>query len=245
MNNSFISDIDLKLLKEKYQGESLDIAINKIKNGYPVQYLIGNVNFYGNKITVNENVLIPRFETEFLVDLISNILDKSKDYKILDIGTGSGCISISLGKIFISSNITGIDISQKAIDVANDNKIINAVNNVDFIHKDLFQMDNFNGYDVIVSNPPYVSKNEPVGEETKYEPQNAIFADNDGLVFYENIIKKVSLSKKIKHIFFEIGMTQSSPIIEFKNKYLDNYEINIYKDLSGKDRYVHIYLNNI
>lgn len=241
LNN--LSNIDLELLKEKYQGESLDIALNKVKNGYPVQYLIGNVNFCGNTIEVDESVLIPRFETEFLIDLISRLIPKDYTKRILDIGTGSGCIAISIGKIYKESTVTGIDVSKYAIDIASKNRKINNVDNVDFINKDLFEVDNFEDYEIIISNPPYVAYDEAVGTETKYEPQNAIFADNNGLVFYEEIIKKVSISKNVKHIFFEIGMKQASSIKDYAIKYIPNYTVETYKDLANKDRYMHIYLN--
>lgn len=241
MNN--LSNIDLELLKEKYQGESLDIALNKVKNGYPVQYLIGNVNFCGNTIEVDESVLIPRYETEFLIDLISRLIPKDYNKRILDIGTGSGCIAISIGKIYKESTVTGIDVSKYAIDIASKNRKTNNVDNVDFINKDLFEVDNFEDYEIIISNPPYVAYDEAVGTETKYEPQNAIFADNNGLVFYEEIIKKVSISKNVKHIFFEIGMKQASSIKDYAIKYIPNYTVETYKDLANKDRYMHIYLN--
>ena len=239
MNN--ISKVDLELLEKKYQGESLDIALNKIKEGYPVQYLIGNVNFCGNIINVNENVLIPRYETEFLVELVLKSIPENFKGNILDIGTGSGCISISIAKKLKNAKVVGIDISKKALEVATSNKEINSSNNVEFKNIDLFNMHNFNNFEIIISNPPYVSYNEEVGKETKFEPQNAIFAENNGLVFYEEIIKKASLSNNIKHIFFEIGMNQAKDINAIKDKYLPNYKIEIYKDLAGKDRYIHIF----
>jgi release factor glutamine methyltransferase len=231
----------LELLKGKYQGESLDIALNKINEGYPVQYLIGNVNFCGNIIEVNENVLIPRYETEFLVDLILKTLDSNYGGNIVDIGTGSGCISITLAKKLHNCHITGIDISSSALEVANNNRKLNNVSNVTFTNKDLFNLENFKGYEIIVSNPPYVSKDETVGVETKYEPQNAIFADNNGLIFYEDIIRKVSISSNVNHIFFEIGMNQAKAITELKEKYLPSYKIEVFKDLANKDRYIHIF----
>ena len=239
MNN--ISKVDLELLEKKYQGESLDIALNKIKEGYPVQYLIGNVNFCGNIINVNENVLIPRYETEFLVELVLKSIPENFKGNILDIGTGSGCISISIAKKLKNAKVVGIDISKKALEVATSNKEINSSNNVEFKNIDLFNMHNFNNFEIIISNPPYVSYNEEVGKETKFEPQNAIFAENNGLVFYEEIIKKASLSNNIKHIFFEIGMNQAKDINAIKDKYLPNYKIEIHKDLAGKDRYIHIF----
>ena len=235
LNNINLGEADYNELKKKYQGENLDIVLNKIKEGYPVQYLIGNVNFYGNIIKVSESVLIPRYETEFLVDLIKKSINNNESLKILDIGTGSGCISISLAKIFINSQITG--------SVANENKGLNKVSNVEFVNKDLFTIDNFEDFDIIVSNPPYVSLTEDVGIETKYEPQNAIFADNNGLIFYEDIIKKVSISRRVKHIFFEIGMNQKEEIENLCNIYLKDYNVSSYKDLAGKNRYIHIILN--
>ena len=104
-------------------------------------------------------------------------------------------------------------------------------------------MQDFNEYDIIISNPPYISYDEEVGIETKYEPQNALFADEDGLKFYIDIIKKASLSKKITDIFFEIGMNQAKDIKKLKEEYLREYQIDVYQDLANKDRYIHIYLN--
>lgn len=238
MNN--ICDADLKALKEKYSDEELESLKSSIEQGYPVQYLIGNVCFYGNEIIVNEDVLIPRYETEFLVDLIKNKLDTSKCYKMIDIGTGSGCISISLAKLFKSSIITGIDISKKALSIAELNKKENNVNNLELINISIEEVDDFTDYDIVISNPPYVSENEVVGTETKYEPQNAIFAPNNGLYFYEEILKKVSISNKNLEIFFEIGMNQAEEIRNISEKYLKNFKFEVYKDLAGKDRYIHI-----
>lgn len=242
--NNNVSQADLNEVKKQYQGEDLDIVLNKIASGYPVQYVLGNVNFCGNNIKVNENVLIPRFETEFLVDLIKRTIPNDATLKMIDLGTGSGCIAISLAKIFPNSKINGIDISDKAIDVAEYNKELNKVTNVTFNTSDMKLIENYNGFNIIISNPPYVSKEEVTGPETKYEPQNAIFASNNGLYYYEDILKKVSLStNKPDHIFFEIGMNQSNPISKISNKYLPNYTCDTYKDLAGKDRYIHIYLN--
>lgn len=244
LNNLNICTADLKELGKKYQGENLDIALKKIKDGYPVQYLIGNVNFYGNKIIVNENVLVPRYETEFLIDIIKNKINNNEKYYIIDIGTGSGCISISLAKIFKNSYVTGIDISKNAIKVANENKILNETHNVSFVNKSIEEIENFNEYDILVSNPPYVSEKEHVGIETKYEPQNAIFGAENGLYFYRIIIEKIKDTiNKPKYIFFEIGMNQKEEISKIINKNLDNYSFEFIKDLAHKDRYVFIYLN--
>lgn len=231
-------------LKKQYQGKELDIVLNKIENGYPVQYVLGNVNFYGNFIEVNEDVLIPRYETEFLVDLISKKIKSNFTGNIIDLGTGSGCIAISLAKIFPNSNVVGIDVSSKAVKLAKKNQTKNKVTNVTFKVNDIIEMQNYDSFNIIVSNPPYVSTDETTGEETRYEPQNAIFAKNDGLYYYEEIIKRVSLSSsKPEHLFFEIGMNQAESIKKYSLDLLPNYTCDVFKDLSGKDRYIHLYLN--
>ncbi|MBR1413676.1 MAG: peptide chain release factor N(5)-glutamine methyltransferase [Bacilli bacterium] len=233
---------DLELLKEKYP-DNLDEVLKQIDNGYPIQYLIGNVEFLDSNILVNENVLIPRYETEYLVDKTINYLKGKENLKILDIGTGSGCIAISLKKV-INCNVTAIDISPKALEVAKDNAKRNNVE-IKFIEKDILNNDIEGIYDVIISNPPYVAYNEEVDIKTKYEPQNAIFSDNNGLIFYENILKKsVNHINKNGLIAFEIGMTQGRDIKSLALKYYKNAKVTIEKDLTNRDRYIFIFLNN-
>ena len=239
---------DLDYLKKYIKEYNLDdIFYNKclkeLSKGRPIQYIIGEVNFYGYNFKVNENVLIPRFETEFLVDIILKKLPLNFSGSILDVGTGSGCIAISVAKKLINSKVIGIDISHEAINIANKNKDINNVSNVDFKVEDIFNVENFNNIDVIISNPPYVSFDEEVGMETKYEPQNAIFADDNGLAFYKEIINKLKNNNSVKHVFFEIGMYQAQAIKNYCEEHLSNFEINIYKDLANKYRYIYIHLN--
>lgn len=239
MKPDFITEIDWKLLQEKYP-ENINEIVKKLENHYPVQYLIGNVEFLNTTIKVDERVLIPRFETELLVD---KTIKKVKDLhlnnpKILDLGTGSGCISIALKKN-IPCSVTGIDISSKAIELAKENAKENHVE-IDFKIENMINTD-FEGYDVIISNPPYVKETEPVGEETKFEPQNALFAKKDGLYFYEEILKKISqLSTKPKLVAFEIGCTEGKDIENFALKYLSTPKINIDKDLTDRERYLFI-----
>ncbi len=231
-----ITDVDWQLLTEKYPNNLNEIT-NKIQNGYPIQYAIGYVDFLNAKINVNNNVLIPRFETEFLVDRTLKIMKEQsfENPKVLDIGTGSGCIAIAIKKNF-SCQMTGIDISEKAISLAKENSLKNNVD-ITFKIKDI-KDENLACYDVIISNPPYVSEKEPVGKETKYEPQNAIFASNDGLYFYELILKKIgALSIKPKLVSFEIGMTQGKDLIELSKKYVPQMKWKIEKDLANKNRY--------
>lgn len=232
----FLNTSDKLLLQQKYS--NLDEVIDKLNQNYPVQYLIGNVDFYDCDILVNENVLIPRFETELLVEKLINRLKKIKkeDLKLIDLGTGSGCIAIALKKN-LEIDITAIDISNQALDVAKSNAIRNKVS-INFQIDNITEC-NLNDYDIIVSNPPYVSKKEPVGEETKYEPQNAIFAPKNGLYFYEEILKNINkLSKKPILIAFEIGMNQGSEIQRLQEELLPEYTFNLEKDYSGKDRFI-------
>ena len=212
----------------------------KLLNKYPIQYLIGYVNFYGYKINVNENVLIPRYETEYLVEIAKRkIVDKykNKDVKILDLCTGSGCIAIALSKE-LNNKIFASDISKKAIELAKKNSIENNAQ-IELIESDLFNniKDKF---DIIISNPPYISYDEEIMESVKlYEPNLALYADNDGLLFYEKILKDINnyLNENFL-IIFEIGYKQANRIKKIVNKYLTNVNISVLKDLSGKDRYI-------
>ena len=186
---------------EKYLPENkLKEGIERLQNGEPVQYIVGNVNFYGNEIKVNKNVLIPRFETEELVEYTISYIKKmfKEKINIIDLGTGSGCIAITLKKK-INSNVSAIDISKEALEVAKENAKKNKVE-IDFIQNDM--LDNIsNKFDVIISNPPYISKNEEIQDIVrKNEPSLALYADNEGLYYYEKIIKqsKKNLKEKLQ-----------------------------------------------
>ena len=239
MKPEYITNTDWKLLKEKYR-DNLEEVLDKLEAHYPVQYLIGNVEFLNTIIHVDERVLIPRFETELLVEKTIQKLKKMKleNPNILELGTGSGCISIALKKN-IDCKVSAVDISEDAIQVARENATLNKVS-IDFKVQDMLNI-NYEGYDLIISNPPYVSETEPIGKETQYEPQNALFAKEKGLFFYQEIIKKISkLSTKPKLIAFEIGMTQGNELLEFSKKHLSTMTSSIKKDLTGRDRYLFI-----
>lgn len=215
--------------------------IEKLKNNYPIQYLIGYVNFYGYKINVNEKVLIPRYETEFLVEKTIKLIKKyfSKNIKILDIGTGSGAISIALSKE-LNTAIDAVDISKDAIKVAKKNVKENNAK-VNIIESNIFSNIK-DKYDVIISNPPYISKSEKIMDSVyKYEPHLALFADNNGLYFYEEILKEAKKYLNDKFIIaFEIGYTQGNEIINIAMKYYNDKKIILDNDLSGKNRYIFI-----
>ncbi len=227
---------ELKLVSKNYESD-----YKKLLNGYPIQYLIGYVNFYGYKINVNENVLIPRYETELLVDKTINYIKKSFNNKvnILDIGTGSGCISVVLNKE-VNSNVTACDISNKTLDVAKNNAKMNGCN-IKFIKSDIFK--NINSkYDVIISNPPYIDSSEKVMEIVdKHEPHEALYAKNNGLYFYEEILKNAKNYLNNKFIIaFEIGWWQANLIKSIAESYFKNSKVLIEKDYSEKDRYIFI-----
>ena len=227
--------IDLEYLKKYYKG-NIEDAIKRYENGEPVQYIVGDVDFYGNIIKVDKRVLIPRFETEGLVEIALNYLTNT-NIDVVDLGTGSGCIPITLKKKLSNINIDAVDISRDALDVAIENAKLNNVD-INFIEGDMLKPLN-KKYDCIISNPPYIAYDEDVMEIVKNnEPNNALYADNDGLYFYEEILKNCKNYLKEKYyIFFEIGYSQGERIKEIALKYL-NCNVEIKKDLQGFDRYV-------
>ena len=232
---------DIEYLKKYYEG-NIDDALNRLSNGEPVQYIVGNVDFYGNKLYVNKNVLIPRFETEELVDNTIKLVEKKFNGKvnILDIGTGSGAIAISLKKN-LDSNVVATDISKEALEVAKNNAKYNDVD-ISFINTNLF--DNINDkFDVVISNPPYIAYDEEIEDIIKNnEPNLALYADNDGLYYYEEILKNIKKILNNKYLIcFEIGMNQGEKLKELANKYLSNYNIEVKKDMQNRDRMVFIY----
>jgi len=219
-------------------------AIRKRGLRIPLQYIVGNVEFYGLKLIVNENVLIPRPETELLVEKIINDSDKSNNLKILDIGVGSGNISLSISKNLPNSKVVAIDISKSALDVANQNAEVNSLQDriefrlFDFMNDDLNSLGKF---DLIVSNPPYVSENdyESLEPELKnHEPKIALTDNSNGISFYKHIVEASNqLLKKPGKIYFELGIDQSAQVQEyFKQNNFTN--IKIIKDYSGIERII-------
>lgn len=235
---------DINYLEKYLPKNKLKEGIERLQNGEPVQYIVGNVNFYGNEIKVNKNVLIPRFETEELVEYTISYIKKmfKEKINIIDLGTGSGCIAITLKKK-INSNVSAIDISKEALEVARENAKKNKVE-INFIQNDM--LDNIsNKFDVIISNPPYISKNEEIQDIVrKNEPSLALYADNEGLYYYEKIIKQSKKNLKEKFIIaFEIGYMQGDKIKKLAEQNYPKAEVVLKKDLQGKDRFIFI-INN-
>lgn len=228
---------------EKYGNPSKE-NIDRLNNGEPVQYIVGNVSFYGNIIDVDKRVLIPRFETEELVENTVKYIKKYNYKSIVDIGTGSGCIAITLKKFFPEILVDAVDISKDALEVANKNAYKNNVN-INFYEGNLLEPLN-KKYDVIISNPPYIAYDEEIMDIVKNnEPHIALYASNNGLYYYEEILKNVY--KYINNnglIAFEIGYNQGEEIKKLASKYLNKYDFEIKKDMTGKDRMVFIRLND-
>lgn len=223
---------------EQYKKEVL-----AMENGTPLQYAIGNVNFYGIKFYVDERVLIPRFETEELVENTIKYINEyfTEPVDIVDLGCGSGVIGLTLEKKVSTKTVDLIDISKEALEVTHKNcGNLNSKANI-------IENDFLNGiekkYDVIISNPPYIKNNEPIEQIVKdNEPKIALYAGDEGLDCYKKILSTVKNNMKDKSLIaFEIGHEQAKSIVELINKYLENVKIEVKKDLSDKDRMIFIF----
>lgn len=235
-------DYLFKYLSDK---DKIGDAVLELINGRPIQYIIGNVEFYNSIINVNESVLIPRFETELLVEKLVNYIKNkfSSKIDILDMCTGSGCIPISLKKE-IDCEMDAVDISKDALEVAGENAKDNGVN-INYIESDLFNNVN-KKYDVIVSNPPYIAYSEDIMSLVKdNEPNIALYALDNGLYFYKKIIGDIKNYLKDKFIIaFEIGMTQAEEIVKIIYNNLSNVEVAVEKDYNDRDRFIFIFSKN-
>ena len=216
-----------------------------VKDGKPIQYVIGNVNFYGEKYDINENVLIPRFETEELVENTIEYIKKffTEPVDIIDLGCGSGVIGLTLEKKVSTNSVDLIDISPKALSVTYKNCVKHA-STANLINSDMFEKVE-KKYDVIISNPPYIKTNEEIEEIVKSnEPHLALYAGEDGLDCYNKILASASHHMKERCLIaFEIGYQQAQDITELAHKYLENITVEVKKDLSGKDRMLFIFKN--
>lgn len=217
-------------------------AIKKILEGIPLQHITHQQEFMKLMFYVDENVLIPRPDTEILVEEVIKIAKKINAKKILDLCTGSGAIAISLAKYIKGSQITATDISRKALAIAKLNAINNNVEDrITFVSSDIFQNIPEEKYDIIVSNPPYIKRKviQKLDTEVRKEPIIALDGGDDGLKFYKNIIDNAYEYLKYKgYLCFEIGYDQKDEVIkliENEGKYIDTYSK---RDLYDNDRIV-------
>lgn len=233
---------NLDYIKKYLSKDKLDNGIDMLGKGISPQYIVGNVDFYGNIIGVDNRVLIPRFETELLVEKTVCYVNKffDKKVRILDIGTGSGCIAISLKKL-LNCDMVASDISKEALELAKENAFSNKVD-IEFINSDIFS-DVSDRFDIIISNPPYISYDEEIEEIVKNnEPHIALYAKEGGRYFYRKILSQVSNYVKNPFLIcFEIGCEQGEDICALVHKYLKDVEVIVEKDYSNRDRFVFIF----
>ncbi len=235
-----INELDKKELIKLNKWNKLTMSL--LEKDYPVQYIIGYVDFYGFKINVNEFTLIPRYETEYLIELTLKEIKKMNlaNPKILDLCTGSGAIGLTLKSLLPSSEVTLSDISKDALMVANKNK--NELNlDVNIIESDLFK--NIPGkFDVIISNPPYVMTNETLPKEVLYEPHLALYSGPKGIDHIEEIFKNIKSHLNNKYLIaLEINEKSEPDITNLIKTYFEkNINYKFMKDLAGKTRYLFI-----
>lgn len=228
-----------------YQLNSEQIAhyhhdIQRLINGEPIAYVTGKTIFYGFPFLVNNHVLIPRPETEELVYWIENETQPKASLNVLDIGTGSGVIAISLKKVRPDFEVVATDISSMAIDLAKSNAKLNKVD-IEFLREDILSLHsslNFEDFDIIVSNPPYIDTLEQaqMGSSTlAFEPELALFANNQGMAFYQNFAERLAKSSRTdQKLFVELNEFRAEEIGKiFHSKNL-KHELKL--DLQGKDR---------
>ena len=231
----------------KEDEERYFVGISKLRAGVPLEHITHQREFMKLNFYINENVLIPRQDTEILVEEVINIAKRIKNPKILDLCTGSGAIAVSLAKYLPESEITATDISNKALEIAKKNAKINEVENrITFISSDLFTNIPEEKYDIIVSNPPYIKRNviETLEEQVRKEPYMALDGGLDGLDFYRKIIKNsYEYLKYHGFLCLEIGFDQKIDVIELienEEKFENTYSK---KDLFDNDRIIVTQLN--
>ncbi|MDE6285048.1 MAG: peptide chain release factor N(5)-glutamine methyltransferase [Bacilli bacterium] len=235
MNNQ---ELITKYVSKERQKEALEL----LEQGVPIQYIIGNVDFCGNIINVDNRVLIPRFETETLVDKTISYAKKmfTHKLKIIDLGTGSGCIAISLKKA-MNAEVYAMDISSDALDLAKKNAL---ENNVDILFlQDSMENPLVEKFDIIISNPPYIPYDGFVQDIVQNnEPKLALFALDDGLYFYKKILGYAfDCLNKPGLIAFEIGDSQKELLESYLKKYFRDKKYCFETDLAGMIRYLFIF----
>jgi len=229
---------------DERQHRQLDESVKRLLKGEPVQYVTGLARFSDLLIKVSPSVLIPRPETEELVQKIFAALPKEKTLRIWDIGTGSGCIAIALAKHFVNAEVFGFDVSEEALQIAKNNAESNGVN-VTFVHEDVLkpQSEFFNQpVDLVVSNPPYVCDSERVTMEANvldWEPESALFVpDDDPFLFYRQILKLAKRQLRFNgQVWFEINERMGEEMIQLCQE-LGIANAEILTDFTGKPRFV-------
>ena len=234
LNQEVPEEVELKF-KEK---------LNELVKNRPIQYVIGSVNFYGEEFLVNESTLIPRFETEELVENTLCYLDEffvMKNLKVVDLGTGTGCIGLTLKKLIPSLDMTLVDISDNALEMAKQNKEKKGLD-VKIVKSNFLEQVE-GKFDLIISNPPYIKEGEPIDAIVKEnEPSLALYGGKDGMDCYRLILSqcKDKLNSKFM-IAFEIGCNQREELTKIIHQELGDVKVICKKDLSNRDRMIFIF----
>ncbi|MDB9853852.1 peptide chain release factor N(5)-glutamine methyltransferase [Candidatus Marinimicrobia bacterium] len=225
----------------KEQLKNLKTWISRRIKKEPLQYITGSCDFYGRDFIVNCNVLIPRPETERLIDIALNKLDNSSELRILEVGTGSGCIAVTLGLEMPNSYIYAVDISPNALEVANINKQRQKAENVNFLEMDILKFIPDETFDCLISNPPYIPKEELkvlMKDVKDYEPLIALTDNSDGLIFYKKFADIASnIIKPGGYIILEVGLKDHPKLVSRLFSEL-GYETQLEKDFNGDDRVI-------
>ena len=237
-NNYLFLNYDKEITEEQFQ--NIEEKVKLFLQGKPLAYILGYQYFWNQKLLVNENTLIPRSDTEILIEsVLNNNPNQNSKLKILDLGTGTGAIGLALASEFKNAIVTAVDISEKALEIAKQNAKLNNISNIEFKKSNWFNdICENNQFDIIVSNPPYIDKNDSfIDDNVKfYEPHLALFSDENGLKDICNIIKNsCKYLKSNGQLYIEHGFLQKQSIYNIfsENKYRNIFT---YKDLNNKDR---------
>jgi release factor glutamine methyltransferase len=228
--------LHLNYNEEFTKEKELELLVKKRATNYPIEYIINKASFYGEMFIVKPGVLIPRPETEILVENALEILkDKKETIKVLEIGTGSGIISVMLAMLIENIKIIAVDINEKALELAKENAIKHGVENkIEFRLSNLYENINEDDIFMTISNPPYIANDYKLPINVKFEPSNALFGGNIGDELLKDIIKDTN-TKKIPYLLCEMGYDQKTPLENyFKEFSLESYSF--YKDYEKFDR---------
>ncbi|MDF9800578.1 release factor glutamine methyltransferase [Catalinimonas alkaloidigena] len=235
--------VDRQIQLNSHQKDQLEKAVARICNDEPIQYVIGETFFYGRSFYVTPAALIPRRETEELTDIVVKE-NLQEGLKVLDIGTGSGCIAITLSKELNSAKVHALDASQEALAVAKANAQRHQAEILWYLEDILDPTNNFNSYDLVVSNPPYVRRSEIQAMKKNvldFEPHKALFvSDEDPLLFYRQIASLCSRQKLLRNkgrLYFEINEAYGMKVAELLEEY-GFTDVLLRKDMQQKDRFI-------
>lgn len=218
------------------QNQKLHQRLSELSKGKPVAYILGYKNFWSLKLEVNEHTLIPRDETELIIETMLTLLHRSFSGDVLDLGTGSGAIALSLAHEFPKANIWATDMSQEALKVAEKNRKLNQIDNVSFKKSNWFEDMDEKKFDFITSNPPYIDPQDPHLKNLQYEPQSALIAEKSGLADLQTIISQASQFLRSKGwLLVEHGYNQKQAVQKLFEQ--NNFKhIDTISDLNGMPR---------